>query len=393
MNNMVGRVARDERGAAMALTVILLLVAGLVVASLLSFMGTGLSTGRVYEGRVAELYGADAGIEDAVWKIQQQVPEIYELYCGAGNHTWSYNISSVNNREVNVVVAYVDPFTYLVKATATGDGSGTQVEAYVAGVTVADDYSGILNGILTSQAGLGVKDQVTLNYSEGHEPAANYTGAWPDEPEEVERFAQFYWMDVKYGTELISGTVDLAGFGMSLGPAYRKGELVIENSSNTPATLTLTGTLYITGDTLIGATEKEFILDLNGHTIFVESSSADPEKALWMGGKCTLKGPGCIIAIGDVYFEPNPDVGSVGEPVFVFSVLGATTIRPGVNMYGAVAGSVQVGVQSGSKPEINYPVGGFGGLINFPGLVQTKLLYGIASWQVTPLSPQELNEP
>ena len=61
--------------------------------------------------------------------------------------------------------------------------------------------------------------------------------------------------------------------------------------------------------------------------------------ALWVGGKCTLKGPGCIIAVGDVYFEPNPDVGGEGEPVFVFSVLGRTTIRPGINMYGAIAGS------------------------------------------------------
>ncbi len=391
MNNIMGRAMRDEKGAAMLLAVILLLVGGLVVASLLSFVGTGFLVGPVYEGRVAELYGADAGVEDAVWKIQSSVvgDEVYELYCGQGNHTLSYNISSVNERRVNVVVAYVDPFTYLVRSTASGDGSGTQVEAYVAGVTVSDDYSGILNGILTSQGGLEVKNQVTLNYTEGHEPAANYVGAWPDDPEEVDRFAQFYWMDVKYGTGLSSDTVDLTGFDMSLGPAYRDGELEITNSVNDPATLTLGGTLYVTGRTEIGTNDHPFTLDLNGHTIFVASNVTGSPYALWLGGKCLIKGPGCIIAIGDVYFEPNPDVGGAGEPVFVFSVLGATTIRPVINMYGAVAGSLEVCIQTGSKPQINYPLGGFGGLINFPGLVQTKLLYSIASWQVTPLPSSE----
>src|SRR4030042_697277 len=124
MNNIVGRVIRDEKGQALLLAVILLLVGGLVVASLLSFMGTGLLVGPVYEGRVAELYGADAGVEDAVHKIQRQVDEIEELYCGAGNHTWSYNISDVNDAEVNVVLAYVDPFTYRVVSTATTEDGG-----------------------------------------------------------------------------------------------------------------------------------------------------------------------------------------------------------------------------------------------------------------------------
>jgi hypothetical protein len=112
------------------------------------------------------------------------------------------------------------------------------------------------------------------------------------------------------------------------------------------------------------------------------SDSADPDKALWVGGHCTVEGPGCIIAIGDIYFEPNPDVGDAGKPVFVFSVLGATTIRPGVSMYGAIAGSVEVDVQSGSRPQISYPIGGFGGLINFPGFVGTKLVYSISSWEI-----------
>jgi len=398
MKTTMRTLARDEKGAALLLAIILLLVGGLIAAPLLAYMGSGIITGEVYETRTAELYAADAGVEDAMWKIQHQdqVPEVKALtQC---YQDWSYNITDgegevaeVNDRRVEVTITLVNNLTstYRVLSTATGDGSGTRVEAYVTGASVSDDYSGILNGILTSQGLLDWKNKVTLNYTEGHGPAANYTGAWPDEPKEIDKFAQFYWMDVKDEPEFGSGIVDLAGVDKDLGPVYRDGELEILNSSPHEATLSLNGTIYVTEDTLIGTNGHDFILDLNGQTIFVESNSVDPEKALWMGGKCTLKGPGCIIAVGDVYFEPNPDVGGEGEPVFAFSVLGTTTVRPGVSMYGALAGRVQVGLQAGSKPQINYPVGGFEGLVNFPGFIETKLVYSIASWEATPLALDE----
>jgi hypothetical protein len=394
MRSIAKSLVRNEKGQAMVMILFLILVGGLIVASLLSYVGTGLLNGRVYERRTAELYAADAGVEDAVWKIQHPVEAGY-LPCSPGNPPRVYTITDINGRDVEVTIEYVDGGTYRITSIAVADdGGGTaaidsssQIEAYVTGASVSDDYSGILDGILTSQGVLDWGSKLVLNYTEGHEAEANYAGAWPDDPEEVDRFAQFYWMDVRYGTELGSGTVDLAGLDMDLGPAYRDGELEITNSINDPATLTLGGTLYTTGHTEIGTNGHPFTLDLNGHTIFVASDITGSPYALWVGGKCLIKGPGCIIALGDVYFEPNPDVGGVGEPVFVFSVLGATTIRPGVNMYGAVAGSVEVDIQTGSKPQINYPEGGFGGLINFPGFVETKLVYSIASWKVTPLPP------
>ena len=70
MKTIVKRLVRDEKGAALVMVLILLLISGLIIGPLLSYMGTGLITGKVYETRTDELYAADAGVEDAIWKIQ-----------------------------------------------------------------------------------------------------------------------------------------------------------------------------------------------------------------------------------------------------------------------------------------------------------------------------------
>ena len=117
--------------------------------------------------------------------------------------------------------------------------------------------------------------------------------------------------------------------------------------------------------------------------MFVASDSADPEKALWIGGQCTIIGPGVIIAVGDVYFGPNIPVGMT-DPIFIMSVSGETTLQPGGDFYGAIAGSVEVTLQPGTS--LSYPEAGFGDDINFPGFGEpTQLVYSIYSWEVNQL--------
>ena len=407
MNNIIRRVIRGESGAAMALTVILLLVAGLVVASLLSFMGTGVFTGRVYEGRVAELYGADAGVEDAVWKIQQQVPEIYELYCGAGNHTWTYPEDGespiiVNGRSVEVTIAYVDPLTYKVVSTATGEDGATQIEAYVSGTYEYDDYSGILDQVLTSLGQFYCPENkectcaalvkyVDPGCGEENGPEADYDGAWPDTPDELERFADFYWQQVKNGIHYTS-PIDLHGNNLTLDGGYLNEILtIIDNSDQSKESipvLKLDGTVYITGSAQINPTQ-EMILDLNGQTIFADGDAL----SIGAGGggdntKLKIRGPGIIIAVGDIYFAPGEQLGGEDYPIFIFSISGRAELQPGGDFYGAIAAGDQVEMKSNNR--VLYPEGGFGGYgLNFPGFGEGVLVYSIASWQVTPLAPSE----
>jgi hypothetical protein len=209
---------------------------------------------------------------------------------------------------------------------------------------------------------------------------------WP--PPEI--LSDWYLEDVEDATHYYGDmVVDLAGLDDEIGPLYVDGELTIKNSvtASPEPTLSLGGTLYVTGDTLIGATDKDFVLDLNGHTLFVASTTSGSQKALSVGGKCTVKGPGIIISVGDVYFSPKGDVGSITEPVFLFSVSVTAQLQPSNNWYGAIAGSVDVVVQPGLNPTIAYPPGGFG-MLNFPGMTAPRLAYGVESWEITTLSSE-----
>jgi Tfp pilus assembly protein PilX len=249
MKAILKRINGDQQGVALVLALVVLLLGGLITAGLLAHMGAGLLATETYDRRTAELYAADAGVEDAIWKIQNHVEQVKELtQC---RQSWSYNITDidgrvaeVNDKHVEVTITLISvwediPCDYRIVSRAISDCSETQIEAYISGASVSDDYSGILDGILTSQGGLDWKDKVTLIYPEGHEPADNYEGAWPDEPAEVDRFVRFYRMDLEDEPGFDSDTVDLAGTDMNLQQVYRDGELAIKNSIKTDPAPTL----------------------------------------------------------------------------------------------------------------------------------------------------------
>ena len=380
MKVAVKGLARDEKGAAMILVLLLLLIGGLITAPLLAFTGNGVLNGEVYEDRTAEVYAADAGVEDALWRIQHG-----DVVLCPGNPSYGYPIPDSNGKTVNVTITSVTDFqglpnltgTYRIESTATGEGSSTGIEAYVTAKNKYGDYAGLLNQIVITQGEIEAAKKVYLCYTEGHGPLENYNGTWPKQWE----LADFYWQDVKDEEPYSSSAIDIAGVDSTIGPLYRDGTLDIKNSSGTPATLQLTGTLYVTGDTAIAygtSLNKEMTLDLNGHTIFVMSNSTGSgQEALKIGDKCNIKGPGCIIAVGDIYFKPKSQLTT--DPIFVLSLSGKTWLQPNGNIYGTIAGSVEVDLQPGTS--LVYPTGGFGD-VNFLVGVQ-KLVYSIASWELS----------
>jgi hypothetical protein len=383
MRVVTSRLIKDESGQAIILVLVLILISGLITAPLLAFTGNGVHNRGVYENRTAQLYTADAGVEDALWRIQHG-----DVVLCPGNPSHQYTIPDVNGRTVDVTITSVTGFggapnltgTYRIESTAAGNGSGsaTGIEAYITAVNKYGDYGDILGQVLTSENEITLMPGTEVYPSTGnHSPVENYTGDWPT----AEELIDFYLEDVKDGTHYYSDTIiDIAGVDTELGPLYVDGELRIKNTSNTPANLTLTGTIYATGDTLIGCTGKDFTLDLNGHTIFVASNSSDPQKALWVGGKCTVVGSGTIIAIGDMYFEPQTEAG-VTDPIFVMSVLGTTQVQPQGDFFGSIAGNVEIQLQPGTS--INYPEDeGWYDNLNFLIGVK-KLVYSIASWELS----------
>ena len=75
MRTIMKRATRQEEGKVLILVLVSLVVGGLILAPLLGLMSTGLVAGQVYEERTAELYAADAGVEDAISWLMPPDPQ------------------------------------------------------------------------------------------------------------------------------------------------------------------------------------------------------------------------------------------------------------------------------------------------------------------------------
>jgi Flp pilus assembly pilin Flp len=357
MKTIVKRLARDEKGAALVLALILLLVGGLISAALLGHMGAGLLAGEVYGRRTVELYAADAGVEDAIWKIQNRVGQ---LPCSAG-HSWSYNITDadggvaeVNDKWVEVTIKYVDGQTYRVLSTATGDDTGTAIEAYISFSSM--NFSALLDHAIVSYDTIGVKpgdvvngdvwlpdeDDLSIQPSSS-EPEAVINGTIKDEDDMTitwptyEQLSTYYLNDVDPSNPYPFNSIDIE-YTKNIGPCYIEGDFVVDNTGD-PDTLVLDGTVYVAGDLEFRQSGSHgYTIDLNGHTIFAEGGIYFPSH------RVSISGSGCIIARGDIFFHPG--IASGGDDfVLVMSIAGIVDFQPSGDFTGCVAGNLDVQLQ------------------------------------------------
>ena len=380
MKTKMKRVTADEKGAALILTLVLLLVASLIIPSLLGFMYGGLRQGEVYERRGGELYAADAAVEEALWRVQTGNVTVPSSTCE--QRVWPYYIPSVNSNPVTYVITYLDDVGFFVESETMGEHSQTRIEAYI--VDMWGDYSAISDHILCSTGLVSPHKFVELEF----DPDENYP--YPNYPEDLwppeQLIYDFYWADVKDGEHRGDTNIGVTGESLERGPLFVNGEFTVRNADNKNSSrLTLTGTLFSVLDTKFGKGSQSYdglIVDLKGHTIFVDGRDAHSNYALEITDSCTILGPGVIVALGDIYFAPKGDVGSPDAPVFIISVGGTTTIRPSGKFYGAIAGSVEVEVQLGKDPSITYPPDGFPEDLNFPGFLHDKQDWSLFSWRL-----------
>jgi len=340
----------------LAYVTIVLMLSLLIIPPLLGFIFGAGRTAQIREDRMLQVYAADAGIEDGYHRIMGNSTELPQ---NPGDHI-DLPPQYVNGCNVTVALHKEAGGVYKIVSTATDyKGVGVTIEAYAAAL----DYSYLLDNALSSygditlRSGVEVYGNVTYNGELDNKgeiidgTATKGVPGWPD----ADMLKAFYYGDVQgqppYGSSYINLLHD-----EYMGPLYREGPLDIY-SSNSTATLTLTGTFYVTGDLDIGKTDKDFVLDLNGHTIFCE-------QAIDIGGKCTITGSGCIIALGDVFFSPHVQSGP-DDFVFVMSVGGNLQAQPGGDFYGAMAGLVEILYQPNStirwRPysiyDLNFPEG------------------------------------
>jgi hypothetical protein len=299
------RLVRGEKGYVLIAALVVLLVLGLISGPLLSYMVSGLKAGHVFETGAAELYGADAGVQDAVWRIQNNIG----LCVG---HNTTYTISDVNGKSIDVTVTLTNnvtgALTYKITSTAvTYDGgntaalaSGTTVESYLQ-FTPGGDLP-IFSGALASRTdiqfnshgsvvngdiyyGRAIKGDFTQN--DGNQTVIG-SGGFPTQDENV-AFANLFKDEAQEGQTYGNLSIDSS---QSLGPAYIMGDLDITGND---VTLTLTGTIYVEGSI---KASKDY----------------------------TLMGSGSIVAVHDIYLSKISSYGTDGSSI-IMSLEGGITFK------------------------------------------------------------------
>ena len=107
MNYLQNRKGRGQKGSVLALVLVMFLVGSSLCVILLQSSVSGMVTGKVYENKAAELYAADAGIEDARWIIKYDYLDTlltspgYKYYNFTSD--WTYSTSELINGE-NVTI-------------------------------------------------------------------------------------------------------------------------------------------------------------------------------------------------------------------------------------------------------------------------------------------------
>jgi hypothetical protein len=147
-------------------------------------------------------------------------------------------------------------------------------------------------------------------------------------------------------------TIDLKYWGTTLGPLFRNGNLTIKNTASTPDSVNITGTIYVTGNLVV---QQTCTIVLEQHNMFAEGM-------IQLNPGSVIEGSGCIVAVGNVDFQPNIPSGS-DDFVFLMSIAGTVKLQPGNDFYGSVAGNVDVYLQ----PSVSLNWWDGGGGLNFPG--------------------------
>lgn len=428
MKRKILKIFKKEGGQALILVLAILGVGSIILAPMLDFMGSGLKVGSAYESKERVIYAADAGVEDAVWKIQNGgeglvdtttveeelgitgvviqdtlPPYLFPItdpespyYPYYTFDSLTYDIADVNGNSVGITIEFNsgrDGIAYKVTSNAPADGSGTEIEAWV--TTVYGDYGGITENVITSPNGWDYTGgQTIIDPPDGeHGPDGEYDGPWPTAFELINYYSMFVNKTNPYDYDELDLNDDATfdydfiidnGNEIQIGTAYIDGDFLFHSSKN-DMVLTLTGNLYITGNVEFGG-EKEWTLDLNGYSIFVESNAVGggaSGTALWVGSKVTLTGWGCMVAIGDINFEPHMDADPY-DYILILSAIGQTWMHPNGDFYGTLAGRSEVYVQNGqahwSDPD---PDGDGLPNIDFPGGSSATMEYGVLSWKIS----------
>ena len=319
-----------QSGQALVLALILLALGSLIIVPILNLAGTSLNYHSVVQRNTLETYAADAGVEYALCELGND-PEGYKTEVLQESFT-------VNDRTVDVTAEYMGDDIYKITSIATTDSnSSTIIESYIH-ISMYPDF---FNNAITSkndvtirpggevygdvQYGGELDNKGTIYGDAMQEPVDD----WPT----VEELSELYWED-----NVISGsTIDISSGTVEnpylIGPGHTNGDLTIKGTG----VAALNGTLYVQGSLKVMPGSA---LMLNLETIYAEVD-------ITMQPGTDLYGPGCVIAAGDIQFQPDLMTGEEAY-ILLLSIEGTIQFQPNNDFYGSVAGNIEVTLQPGT---------------------------------------------
>jgi hypothetical protein len=100
LNRKNVKLRKDEAGYALMWVLVVLILAGIILVPLFLLMTAGLTSSHNHEQRMLRFYAADAGIEDAIWKMQNPpLPASYDLVVSEDGREMDVKVTAPSSDE------------------------------------------------------------------------------------------------------------------------------------------------------------------------------------------------------------------------------------------------------------------------------------------------------
>lgn len=365
--------SKPKKGQVLIMMVLIIFgVSSLVMIPLLNFMSTGVITNKKEGQNTQEVYAAEAGVRDAIWKIQRVVPGLPKTQ---SDLALIYAISGgVNGKTVNVTISWIDSVTYRVHSVAANPSTGHigSIDSDIQiGNTGGIDLSAFTKFALTSPGTITTKNNDVINGDVWVPSLNSYSGVAPSGTINVAPVIG--WPTALQLETYFSSQVDMtapySANTINISQSVQSGPLYVFTAGSPTKTYTITGTgqlngsLYVIGNVSF---DQNTNISLNGFTIFATGSVST-------GTQSNVSGPGAIIAVGNISFQPHV----TPTYIFVMSVGGAITLQPNGNFVGALAGDTTITLQPNCS--VTWTAPGVGNL-DMPGLF--NVVQEIKTWTI-----------
>jgi Tfp pilus assembly protein PilX len=142
---LLKRKLKGEAGQALPMALVLLVLGGLLVVPMLSFMTTSLHANRTVDVKTSAIYAADSGIQDALWKLGNGV----DPFASGDSYDLTENVNMMTvTVEKQALEQVADGDLYTLKATARLNG---EVKAVIIAQAVSgSDFSWLFKHALNS---------------------------------------------------------------------------------------------------------------------------------------------------------------------------------------------------------------------------------------------------